>query len=280
MLDPISKELIGFSLNVEKADGTIEKLKFDLINIANGADINKAFKLDSLKEADKTTQLREKALNQEIKLKSDIAKLDAKNVSQNQKGILDNAIQSLRNQYDIKNKLLNSGENETKVLKEQLTYEEEKIKYLTKQLDLEHSIELGKEERNLQGKYDVKTSGYTDTVSEAEKLRIQNLGEFKAAFNPTLLQKSNEEIKKYVQTLYGLDAKIVGFKKSVDGAGNSIVKMTVNTKNSKNEIQQETLILDKNTNSIYKNAESIKSNTARNVGFIDRLKNAFVAVTS
>jgi hypothetical protein len=110
----------------------------------------------------------------------------------------------------------------------------------------------------------------------SEQDRIKSLGELKGTFDPSLFSKSNEEIKKYAQSLYGLDAKVVGFKKTVDGAGNAVIKMTVNTKNSKNEIQQETLVLDQNTNAVYKNGESIKSNTARMVGYLDWLKNALV----
>jgi uncharacterized protein YeaC (DUF1315 family) len=110
--------------------------------------------------------------------------------------------------------------------------------------------------------------------------RVQSLGEFKQLVDPSLMSKSNDEIKQYIQSLYGVDSKIASFKKSTDSAGNSIVKMTVNTKNNKNEIQQEKVVLDQATNSLYKQEEAVKANTSRMVGFVDRLKNAFVAVTS
>jgi hypothetical protein len=35
-LDPVTEELLGFTVQVEKADGVIEKLKFNLANIASG----------------------------------------------------------------------------------------------------------------------------------------------------------------------------------------------------------------------------------------------------
>lgn len=190
--DPATKDLIGFTAQVEKADGVIQKLKYKLGNILNqdGTDEKKFINID-LTEIDKTAEIAEKV---------------AQKTQQINKQIADDAIK--------------------------------------------------------------------------QQERIQKLGEFKGNFDPSLLNKTNEEIKEFVQNMYGGDAKVVGFKKSVDGANNSIIKMTVNTKTNKNEIQQETVTLDKNTSSIYKNGEAIKRNDNHMVGWLDRLKNATVAVTS
>jgi CBS domain-containing protein len=69
--DTITKELTGFTMQVEKADGVIEKLKYSLINISNGTDISKGFVLQGMNQIDKTAQIQEKALRetQRIKLK-------------------------------------------------------------------------------------------------------------------------------------------------------------------------------------------------------------------
>lgn len=117
-------------------------------------------------------------------------------------------------------------------------------------------------------------------TQEAELRRIQNLGEFKQMVDPSIFNASEEAIKQYVTQLYGADAKIKQYKTSVDSAGNSMIKMTVSTKNNKNEIQQETVVLDKSTNSLYKMSDAVKTNNTRMVSFSDRLRNAWIAVSS
>jgi hypothetical protein len=65
VFDPITKEMTNFTMQVEKADGTIEKLKFNLMNIAKGNEISKAWQLTNLTQVDNTASIREKVLQQE-----------------------------------------------------------------------------------------------------------------------------------------------------------------------------------------------------------------------
>jgi TP901 family phage tail tape measure protein len=110
-----------------------------------------------------------------------------------------------------------------------------------------------------------------EKMVQDELIRIQKMGQFKTNIDTGLFDKSDDEVKKYLQSLYGLDSKVISIKKTVDSANNSIIKATINTKNNKNEIEQEKIILDKTTASMYKNEEALKANTSRMVGFKDKL---------
>ncbi len=72
--DPITKELNSFTIQIQKADGLIEKLKFDLVNLAKGGNLDKAFMLKSTNQIDNRTKIQEQALQKEQSIRNAIQK--------------------------------------------------------------------------------------------------------------------------------------------------------------------------------------------------------------
>jgi hypothetical protein len=165
ILDPNDLQTIKyFNLELTKADNTVEQMGFKLKDIldANGKSTGETeYVVDNYKIVDNTQALREKTLRQEQETRSKIEKQNLKEINDIQNKVYSDALSSLRNQFNYKTQLLTADEKESQVLKEKLKYEEDRTKYLLKQLDLENSVQLGKEERNLQNKFDIKTSSTT-----------------------------------------------------------------------------------------------------------------------
>ncbi|GCD10449.1 phage tail tape measure protein [Clostridium tagluense] len=120
-----------------------------------------------------------------------------------------------------------------------------------------------------------------EKAMQDEIQRVSKLGELKNVSVPTgMFGKSSEEIKAWVTSISGADAKINSFKKSADTLQAPFAQMVITTRNSSNELRQETVILDSNTNSLYRNEVALKTNTSRNVDFMDKVKNAWSTVTA
>jgi TP901 family phage tail tape measure protein len=80
VFDPISKDLKEFTLQIQQADGVIQKLNFDIIKLADGENVTNAFKLSGVKEIDNTAQIREKALQSEQQLNQQISNTEEKRI--------------------------------------------------------------------------------------------------------------------------------------------------------------------------------------------------------
>lgn len=77
--DPITKELNGFNLQLERAQGIIEKLKFDLVKLQMpDGNIQNGFRVTDRKIIDDTEKLREKHLQIEQKVDAQIQKQNEK----------------------------------------------------------------------------------------------------------------------------------------------------------------------------------------------------------
>ncbi|MCM3273896.1 phage tail tape measure protein [Paenibacillus elgii] len=85
VFDPLTNELKEFSLQVQRADGVVEKLKFDIIKLANGEKITNAFKLAGFKESDKTAQIAEKQLQIQQQTKAKLERLEEARVAAEEK---------------------------------------------------------------------------------------------------------------------------------------------------------------------------------------------------
>lgn len=70
---PITRELQGFNLQVERADGLVDKLKLDLVKLAT-VDGQNAFEVVSRKQIDNTQQMLEKQLQQQTQINQKIIK--------------------------------------------------------------------------------------------------------------------------------------------------------------------------------------------------------------
>lgn len=253
-----NEEINGMVLQLKKADGIISNIKFDKINIAGkGDNLSSAFIVGSIKDVDKT---------------ADIAEKQAQKIQSINKKITEQQEAELLKQKNDREDYINWWiEQDNKLTQAMANGNEKSILESRKQLNDEAIKQAKAINKSLEDEYQIKLN---------EQKRISNLGELKTVVSPDLINKSNDEIKQYIQSLYGLDGKIVSFKKSTDGANNSIVKMTVNTKNSKNEIRQENLVLDQTTNSLYKQSSAIEEVSSHMHGFGQHIKMAFQSVAS
>jgi hypothetical protein len=67
-LNPVTKEVEKFQLSIEKADGQVEKLNFELAKMNNVQGLDNGFILKSQKVIDNTADIREKQLQSEQKI--------------------------------------------------------------------------------------------------------------------------------------------------------------------------------------------------------------------
>jgi hypothetical protein len=301
-------ENIGYSLNkgVFSADGvTVTNKQKELVQkIAE----------DQVQQTEKAEQKAEELANKEYNKKTELEQkwqelFERNTVIRDQKAEEENnkLAEQMAKEVETNNELIEQEDTKLKVI--QMQYEQ-KLKNVQTNANELNNEELNNRINTFQDNlYNTASTGtigqqqlkndYQDIVNLEDELiakkkeeqgvtanlfqeqaRIAKLGELVGTLPTNIFNKSDKDIKAYIESLYGADAKIVSFKRSLDGLSDSQVKVTVNTKNSKNEIEQEKLILDENTNYVYKNEEAIKANTSRMVGFADRLKNAFTAVAS
>lgn len=84
--DPITKQMTGFTAEVTKADGVIEKFKYDLIALSNSQNgkMGNAFLLSNMTAVDNTARIRERQLQTEQKIDNTIASQNAKIARQEQ----------------------------------------------------------------------------------------------------------------------------------------------------------------------------------------------------
>jgi len=76
--DPLTNQLERFNLTVNKADGTVEKLKFELAEMAGMKGLDNLFYLKDQSIIDKTASMREKQLQNEQKINDQLDKQDKK----------------------------------------------------------------------------------------------------------------------------------------------------------------------------------------------------------
>lgn len=271
-----SGNLKEFVIELERVDGLIEKINYKAStfqDMGNGRLKPIAFDSSSVVEIDKTAEATERLIKKQERFQEEVYK------SSDSLEAFTSKMQSKLNKLfedDIlpKDKLI-----EFEQQLNSLDLSSSKTDYEKIRQQMSGLVELQKEMVQ-QKKEEQKAISELFEANEKEQLRIAKLGELMRSVDSGVFAKSDNEIKEYIQSISEADAKIVSFKREIDSAGNSLIKMTVNTKNNKNEIQQEKIVLDQTTQSLYRQESAIKANTARMVSFRDRLKNAWVAVTS
>lgn len=287
----------GFIANLERAKGIIEQIKFDgnyngAISTRTGSPVPTGFDVSNSTVLNRQNELVQKIAEAQVEEKENNTQLIEQ---ENTK------LKVIQMQYEqkLKNVQATAEELQNEELFNRISNFQDKLNGTVStgaigQQELKNQyqdlvnyenelVNAKKEEQKVTAdaiNQQLKEADAIQKSAEQEQARIAKLGELKTSFGEGLFSKSDQEIKSYVQSLYGADAKVVSFKRSLDGLSDSQIKVTVNTKNSKNEIEQEKLILDENTQSVYKNEEAIKANTSRMVGFADRIKNAFTAVAA
>ncbi len=271
-----SGNLKEFVIELERVDGLIEKINYKAStfqDMGNGRLKPIAFDSSSVVEIDKTAEATERLIKKQERFQEEVYK------SSDSLEAFTSKMQSKLNKLfedDIlpKDKLI-----EFEQQLNSLDLSSSKTDYEKIRQQMSGLVELQKEMVQ-QKKEEQKAISELFEANEKEQLRIAKLGELMRSVDSGVFAKSDDEIKQYIQSISEADAKIVNFKREVDSAGNSLIKMTVNTKNNKNEIQQEKIVLDQTTQALYRQESAIKANTARMVSFRDRLRNAWVAVTS
>lgn len=76
--DPVTKELSNFTLHLERAQGLIEKIKFDLVQLRMPDGTKNVFQLVDRKVIDDTEKIREKQLQLEQKIDTQVQKQNEK----------------------------------------------------------------------------------------------------------------------------------------------------------------------------------------------------------
>lgn len=131
-IDPITKQMQDFTLTVDKGAEGIEKLRFGIAKIADGENIENYFTLDKLSTVDKSIELREKALQEEQKVRKAL-----------EKEYEDFWNKSLAQQEKEENNREKILQEEQKILKK---IEESKIKEQQLTEELEHQLKLYKQQ--------------------------------------------------------------------------------------------------------------------------------------
>lgn len=236
-------ELEKVVVSLEKAKGLTETINFSKVNIANNSEKGyfSGFTQDYTKVIDNTAK-------QEQMLADRIA----------------NGIEKAN--Y---NRLVESKKEASKATQQQIDDENKLIETMAKARE---QSELNRKEQEKSLEYN-QTKAINNTM-DSEFNRISKLGSKVQTIDPSLFSKSNEEITEYIKNLYGADAKITGLTKNLKDMNTETIKMTVTTSDSNNMLQKETLILDKNSEAMYKNSESLKETSSNTKGLLDYLSSS------
>ena len=107
-LNPITKEVEAFTLRLKNADETLERMRFNIANIGNGANLTKVFERTDIKFTDNSKEIAEKVLNEEIKINSALKEREKQKEKLLQKTKEELELYKRNAQIDS-NKLLNSN---------------------------------------------------------------------------------------------------------------------------------------------------------------------------
>nr|WP_307906141.1 hypothetical protein [Clostridium botulinum] len=118
-----------------------------------------------------------------------------------------------------------------------------------------------------------------ERIAQAEQKRIQKLGQ-ERGFASSGMFSDDTYIKAQIQSIYGADASIKNYKRSLDSAGNSQIKMTIATQSTNNQIKEYGVTIDKNTQKIYQNSEAIKVNNKHIASAFERMGNSIKQAVS
>ncbi|MCD3321816.1 phage tail tape measure protein [Clostridium botulinum D/C] len=276
--NPVTRELESFVVNIQKADGVVQKLKYDLQTV-NG---NKGFVATNLNEIDNSAKIREKQLQTEQKINRQIEQQNQKLNEQVTKS--QDSLNAIQMQWQQKIKGLFAGDI---VPKDKILQLESMIKNInlgTTKSDMQviknYYNDLVKLEQQLVAEKN-KEKDATKATMEAyvkEQDRIAKMGQFKAKLPTQNVFKDDQALKAYIKSLYDANAKITQFANSTKNAEQAQRTITVVTRNANNEIHREKLVIDEATQSVYKQSEAISSNTSKMKGFGDSLKGAFSGI--
>ena len=102
----------GFTVQIKRASGLVQKLNFSSINVFNGDKIDSKFMLEIIKVIDQTAKLREQALQKEKQIRAQSAKQQSQQTQQQ--------IQQREKVLQEEQKIRKAIEDENKEIKKQI----------------------------------------------------------------------------------------------------------------------------------------------------------------
>lgn len=197
------------------------------------------------------------------------AKLDAKQTQAQNKAFEDNynTIQKLQSAFE---KYFDTLQNSTKYSglfnSKDIQDFQQRIQQLSPNAE-DLDVQINKLNSDLQK--------FKNVLQEAS--RVSSLGtKMSDVGDSNLFSKSNADIKDYIENLYEADVKVT---KLYRDAETGAVKATVQTEKNNDIIREETVIMDKATQAVYKHGDAIKESTAHTMTFGDKLKVALGGIT-
>lgn len=254
--DILPKEAIqDFESLVKLLDTTAQKADFDMIKNEYKNLVNME------KELINANNERRKEITQtfqeDLKNKKIIFQYEKK-LKDFQLGLSKSKIDSSSAEY---NELLNAQKNILQTL--------EQYKNTKKIITDDERLEIDKQIDNLN-----RLKNTYDEVAK-ERIRVKKLGEHIGSIKGIDFE-DNEAIKRYVLSLQEAGAEITKFQRTTDNLGNSQIKMRVSSKHGTDMLKQQQLIIDENTQSIYKYDESLKPIPGRLFDWANAMKTAMV----
>jgi hypothetical protein len=165
-LNPVTKEVEKFQLAISKADGTVEKLNFEMAKMNNIQGLDNGFILKSQKVIDNTADISEKQFQQIHKLQQEIAMQQRKNYEEWWKSTL--------KQKDLEVKTREQVLQEEQKIRTAIDVRDKKEKELIDKL--EHQLNIYKQQaqinannlsRRYKGKFDdTELNGWLNSVNK------------------------------------------------------------------------------------------------------------------
>ena len=185
-LDPVTRDAKEFTIELEKANGIIERIKYEGLKVANkDGGFDYKYRLDSVKEINNEMRQREKILQKEQETRKAITKQEQQN-RQEYKKWWDNTLK-------LQDK---EGAQREKVLQYEQKIRNEIDKQNKKQQDktdqLEHQIELFKKQA---------------------QINVQNL---KRQFNNKISPEGRIELEKYLNAVQNLSKETPNAKRKME----------------------------------------------------------------
>ena len=207
-LNPLTKEIEGFTLSVKKADDQIEKLKFNMVGLQTGDGVEKAFELSNVKNVDDRQKNAERVMQQELSIQRALDE-------QNRK--LEHQLSLYKQQAQINVKKLERQYNEKDIDKNATDA------YLASVKDL--NVNTPNLKQNMDN-LDMSFKNIKESVSAATSHTLSFSDQLKIAISRTLiwstamtgLYGSLRLLQNSVDVLYTLDEQLISIAKVVDGA--------------------------------------------------------------
>lgn len=256
VFDPITKELTGLTVQVEKADGVVEKLKYNLINIQNGQNINKAFTLQGLSQADKTASIQEKQLQETQRINLKIQQEDEK-ISKQKLNLLHTEALEMNRVYDATAKAYAQAEQRKR---------NESQKTAQQEAQLSNKALQENYNRMLNEAYSM------NRAFDAEKQRIFNLGTNLNSQTSGFTGASKGSVEQYAREIYGADAAVTKFSQTMNRSGQIVSEATVRVNKNSKEYTEYKLKVDEATRSVNQFGEAVNRKTGKDMGIFEQFK--------